>query len=152
MPQEDANCEHPATWCSPTTRSAARPIEQDHTSTHPRWRSAVHREDLLDLQLLRNFPGRGSMNILHDSPKIMTSFVFRKPMGKMDSCRPIRFWSAQFRLLGTDRPSAFIRVSWPTEQLLHMWSPVRAVTTLCDHSFIQVALSLSLRMSISNLT
>ena len=79
------------------------------------------REDLLDLQLLRNFPGRGSMCILHDSSRRI-----QETRGKDELLRIFM----RDKKMQTDRLSAFIRVSCPTEQLLHMSSPVRAVITL----------------------
>ena len=51
------------------------------------------REGFLDLLLPRNTPGKGSTSILHDMQRITTSFVFRKPMGRMSSCRLFRCWS-----------------------------------------------------------
>ena len=36
---------------------------------------------------------KGSTYISHDLPRITTSFVFRKPMGWMNSCRLFRYWS-----------------------------------------------------------
>ena len=44
------------------------------------------REGPLDPLLPHNFPEKRSTIILHDLPRITMSFVFRKPMRRMNSC------------------------------------------------------------------
>ena len=51
------------------------------------------REGFLDLLLPHNTPGKGSTSTLHDLPRITSSFVFRKPLGRMNSCSEFRYWS-----------------------------------------------------------
>ena len=122
LSREEANGERPekrsicsstfalATRCSSTTRSTARPIEQEHVCTYSRWRSPVHdleyERAYWDLQVLRNFPGRGSMYILHDLPRTTTSSVFKKFMGRMIFYQAIQVLAPQFRLFGTFVPNS----------------------------------------------
>ena len=45
------------------------------------------------LMLLRNTPGNGNMLTSRALPEISTSFVFKKHMGRMNSCRLFKSWS-----------------------------------------------------------
>ena len=54
------------------------------------------REGLLDHLMSHNLPGKENTSILNDLPRTTISFVFKKSMGRMKSCRLFRFWSHNF--------------------------------------------------------
>ena len=83
MPQEDAHGEHPENahlafphlrWrrdCS-TTRSAARPIEQEHMRPYSFWLSSMRYleyERAYWMPCFHNFPGTRGKSSLHDLPR-----------------------------------------------------------------------------------